>query len=294
MVRAPVVDSTITLDDGRSVAYADFGPKDLRPLVYLHGTPGSRLDLGRDDLLAVLAEAGYRLIGIDRPGFGATPFVAGRTFTDEAEDVEEVANRLGLDRFSLLGFSAGGVYALACAARFSGRLDGVCLLSPAAPGDMPGWRQSWRRDVRMLFATNRRFPALGRALLRANARTMRTEPGAVRGFSRLVRSPVDKQTIRAHPDWALRFAQEANRQGPAGFVEHARRMIDWPLGFRLEDVDIPVALLHGVDDNLARISHSRFIADRLPNAKLEEVANHGHAPTARVLSAAGRALQGLK
>jgi pimeloyl-ACP methyl ester carboxylesterase len=285
MVRDPIVDSTINLADGRSISYADFGPEDLRPLVYLHGAPGSRLDLGRDDLLAVVAEAGYRLIAIDRPGFGATPFVAGRSFTDEAEDVEEVANRLGLDRFSLLGFSAGGMYALACAARFPERLDGVCLLSPAAPSDMPGWRQSWRRDVRVLIAINHRVPSLGRALLRANARGMRTESGAVRGFSRLLRSSVDDETIRAHPDWALRFGQEANRQGPTAFVEHARRQLDWPLGFRLEDVGIPIALLHGDADNLARASHSRFIADRLPNAELEEVPNHGHAPTARVLGA---------
>ena len=68
-------------------------------LVYLHGQPGSRLDLGRDDLVAPLAEAGYRLIGLDQPGFGGTRFVPGLTYTDWAEDVDEVANRLDLDRF---------------------------------------------------------------------------------------------------------------------------------------------------------------------------------------------------
>ena len=279
----PDVDSTIVLSDGRSIAYADFGPKDGRPLVYLHGQPGSRLDLGDEDLLTPLAESGYRLIGLDRPGSGRTPFLPGRTYTDWAEDVEEVANRLELERFSLLGLSAGGMFALACAARFPARLDAVCLLSPAAQGDMPGWWRSWRPDVRMLFAINRRAPALGRALLGANARGMRTEAGAVKGFSKLLRSPVDDETLDAHPDWVLRFAQEANRQGPAAFVEHARRMLDWPLGFRLEDVDIPVVLFHGDADNLAPISHSRFIAGRLPNSRLEEMPGHGHAPTAKVL-----------
>ena len=290
MVQEPTVDSTVVLSDGRTLAYADFGPKDGRPLVYLHGHPGSRLDLCRDDLLAPLTEAGYRLIGLDRPGFGGTPFVPGRTEADWAQDVDEVANRLALEHFALLSFSAGGLFALACAARFPGRVNGVCLLSPAAPRDMPGWWRSWRLDVRVLIATNRRAPALGRALLRANARGMRTESGAVKGFSRLLRSPVDDETLRAHPDWALRFAREANRQGPAAFVEHARRQLDWPPGVRLEDVDIPVLLFHGDADNLARISHSRFLVEHLPRARLEEVPGHGHAPTARVLGRIAAAL----
>jgi len=291
-VREPIVDSTIVLSDGRSIAYADFGPTDARPLLYLHGHPGSRLDLGRDDLVAPLVDAGYRLIGLDRPGFGGTRFVPGRTITDWAQDVDEVANRLQLERFALLSLSAGGLFALACAARFPGRLNGVCLMSPVAPSDMPGWRRSWRRDIRVLIAINRRAPALGRALLRANARGMRTQSGAVKGFSKLLGSQVDDETLRSHPDWTLRVAQEANKQGPAAFVEHARRQLDWPLGFRLEDVDIPVVLLHGDADNLVPISHSRFMAERLPKARLEEISGHGHAPTARVLGRIAEVLSG--
>ena len=282
-VREPIVDSTIALSDGRSIAYADFGPKDGRPLVYLHGHPGSRIDLGRHDLIQPLVEAGYRLIGLDRPGFGGTRFVAKRTYNDWAHDLDEAADRLELERFALLSLSAGGMFALAYAVRSPGRLDGVCLLSPAAPADMPGWRQSWRRDIRALIAINHRAPALGRALLHANARGMRTELGAVKGFSKLVHSPVDDEALRAYPDWVLRFAQEGNRQGPAAFVEHARRELDWPLGFRLEDVSIPVVIFHGDADNLVPISHPRFIAERIPMARLEEVSGHGHAPTARVL-----------
>ena len=289
-VREPIVDSTIALADGRSIAYADFGPRDGRPLVYLHGHPGSRIDLGRHDLVQTLVEAGYRLIGLDRPGFGGTRFVPKRTFNDWAEDMDEAADRLELERFALLSLSAGGMFALAYAARSPGRLDAVCLLSPSAPADMPGWRQSWRRDIRTLIGINHRAPALGRALLRANARGMRTESGAVKGFSRFLRSAADDETLRAIPDAALRFAEEANRQGPAAFVEHSRRQLDWPLGFRLEDVTIPVTLFHGDADNLVPISHSRFIAEHLPDAVLEEVSGHGHAPTARVLTMIAEAL----
>jgi pimeloyl-ACP methyl ester carboxylesterase len=290
MVQDPIIDSTIVLADGRRIAHADFGPENATPLIYVHGYPGSRIDLCRDDLLTPLAEAGYRLIGLDQPGFGRTPFVPGRTYSDWAEDVDEVATRLGLGRFALLAWSAGAMFALACSARFPERIDGFCLLSPAAPSEMPGWRKSWRRDVRMMIAINRRVPALGRALLGANARRMRTESGAVKGFSKFVRSSVDDQEIRAYPDWALRFAREADRQGPAAFVELARRQLDWPPGFRLGGIEIPVALFHGDADNLAPISHSHFIAEQLPGAQLEEIPGHGHVPTPGVLDRIAQAL----
>jgi pimeloyl-ACP methyl ester carboxylesterase len=284
MVREPDVDSAIFLPDGRSIAYADFGPRDGRALVYLHGHPGSRLDLGRDDLLAPLAEAGYRLIAFDRPGWGGSEFTPGRTHADWAEDLEHAVDHLELKRFALLAYSRGGVFGLACAARLADRLDGVCLLSPVAPGEMPGWAKSWRADIRMGFAINRRAPALGRALTKALGRTMRDEEGAVKGVSRHLRSPADVQLMRANPDWCLRAAQEANRQGPAAWVEDAKRLLDWPLGFSLGDVDIPVAIIHGDADRLVPISHSRFLIERLPQAQLEEIPGYGHAPTPEALA----------
>lgn len=281
---APHVDSMIDVADDRRVAYADYGPQDGHPLVYLHGYPGSRLDLGREDLLAPLAVAGYRLIGVDRPGSGRTRFLPGRTYADGADDIHELAIQLDLDRLSLLSFSAGGMFALSFAARFPDRIHAVCMLSPAAPADMPGWWRSWRRDVRVLLAINRRAPALGTALLRANSRSMRTEQGAVQGLSKLLRSPADDDQLRSHADWALRFVREADRQGPVAFVEHARRMLNWPIGFSLEDVDLPISIFHGDADNLVSIMHSRYIAERLPRAHLEELRGHGHTPTAEVIA----------
>lgn len=284
MVRRPIIDSTVVVDGGRRIGYADFGPGEGRPLIYLHGHPGSRLDLGRDDLLEPLAAAGYRLIAFDRPGFGRSEFVPGRTHADWAEDLEQAVDALGIGRFALLAYSRGGLFGLACAARFHDRLDDVFLLSPIAPREMPGWWQSWRRDLRLLYTASRRAPALTRALQRANAKTMGTERGAVRAFSRFMRSPVDSEQLRAHPDWCLLGAREASRQDQLGLVEDAGRLIEWPLSFSLDDVATPVRLWHGDADNLVPLSHSRFYASRLPRAELVEVAGHGHAPTAKVLS----------
>src|SRR6266496_1502611 len=72
MQTAARVDERIALPDGRWLAYAEFGDPDGRPVLFLHGTPGYRLNPWATD--AELRSAGVRLIAPDRPGVGrSTP-----------------------------------------------------------------------------------------------------------------------------------------------------------------------------------------------------------------------------
>ena len=52
------------LPDGRHLAYDEVGAADGTPIVYLHGTPDSRLSRHPD--AAVASALGVRLIAIDR------------------------------------------------------------------------------------------------------------------------------------------------------------------------------------------------------------------------------------
>ena len=58
----------------------------------------------------VLIDAGYRLVRCDFRGFGATP-VADRPYND-AEDVLELLDALGIGRAALVASSYGGTVAL--------------------------------------------------------------------------------------------------------------------------------------------------------------------------------------
>src|SRR5260370_16845179 len=71
---------TLQLHDGRMLGYAEYGPGEGTPLFYFHGYPGARLEAGF--LAKAAAQAGLRLIGVDRPGMGLSSFQAGRPFFD--------------------------------------------------------------------------------------------------------------------------------------------------------------------------------------------------------------------
>ena len=68
----PRADATITLADGRTLAYCEWGNPTGSPVLLVHGAPGSRLLCPDED---ATAGAGVRLLTVDRPGYGARTLV---------------------------------------------------------------------------------------------------------------------------------------------------------------------------------------------------------------------------
>jgi pimeloyl-ACP methyl ester carboxylesterase len=114
-------------------------------VLLFHGAPGSRLFGPSAD---VPRRCGVRLITFDRPGFGGSDRREGRTVLDTAGDVTALADGLGVDRFAVVGVSAGGAHALACAFALGDRVSGVAVASMPGPLDeVPGaWDALDRRQ----------------------------------------------------------------------------------------------------------------------------------------------------
>src|SRR5690606_27010059 len=69
-VRLPVATHTVPVGSDRVVTIDEVGDRGGVPVIYLHGTPESRLARHPDDGLA--AAAGVRLLAVDRPGYGGS------------------------------------------------------------------------------------------------------------------------------------------------------------------------------------------------------------------------------
>ena len=101
----------------------DVGDPAGAPVLYLHGGGDSRLSRHPDDSIATTL--GVRLLAVDRSG----PAVRGRTLRTWAQDVVAA---LPVERFAVIGWSAGGPHALAVAAVAPERVTRVALV-----GSMP-------------------------------------------------------------------------------------------------------------------------------------------------------------
>ena len=82
-----------------------------------------------------LTAAGYRLVCCDLRGFGDTP-APDRPHND-AEDVRDLLDTLGVRQVGLVGASYGGRAALEFAARWPDRVDALALICSAMPDHEP-------------------------------------------------------------------------------------------------------------------------------------------------------------
>ena len=124
---------TVERPGGRVVSYASWGDPGGRPLLLLHGTPGSRLSRSPDPEVYARLEA--HVVTFDRPGYGRSSVHPERTILSVADDALAVADALGWDGFTLLGVSGGGPHALALGARAPERVRALGLAVGGAPGD---------------------------------------------------------------------------------------------------------------------------------------------------------------
>jgi len=120
-------DGLLTLPGGRSVGVAQFGRPQGAPVIWCHGGLSSRIDAALAD--AAAARTGLRLIALDRPGIGRSSLRRNDDLLRWPAIVAECADQLGLEGFGVVGWSAGGPYALACAYMLPARVRAVATIA---------------------------------------------------------------------------------------------------------------------------------------------------------------------
>ncbi|NUR73844.1 MAG: alpha/beta hydrolase [Hamadaea sp.] len=260
---------SVITSDGRMLAVEEYGVPDGVPVVYLHGTPMSRLARHPDDQM--FADLGIRLITYDRPGFGRSTSAPGRIVADAADDVVTIADTLGLAGFAVFGVSGGGPHALSAAAAYPHRISRVATLASLAPCDADGleWTAGMTAGNQESAAAARR----GRGVLTEHLERAATEP---------LRLPERDQAVLADPAIAAMVQPamaEALAPGVTGWVDDVLALYGLPWGFNPRTVRVPTRLWHGDLDELVPAAHSRWLADRIPDATLvidPEAAHAGH------------------
>jgi pimeloyl-ACP methyl ester carboxylesterase len=262
----------VQLRDGRRLCFAEYGDPDGFAVISAHGGLACRFDVAAADDLA--REAGIRLISPDRPGVGLSDPLPGRTMLDWAADVLDLSDRLGLERFSVMGWSMGGPYAAAVAYAMPSRVSRVAILAGALPLDEAGNFEQLPRIDRIYTQLSQRAPCMARQCFRIVRWAAGVAPTVYGRLAASELGPADGAVIRGEGyDTFTRMSREALRQ-PSGAVEEYRAWAR-PWGFAPEDVGVAVDVWAGTDDELIDPRWPRELADRIPNATLH-VCSGGH------------------
>ncbi|OAN58892.1 alpha/beta fold hydrolase [Sphingomonas sp. TDK1] len=255
--------ATITVKDGTTIFYKDWGPKTAQPIVFHHGWPLSADDW--DAQMLYFLQHGYRVIAHDRRGHGrSTQTDTGNDMATYASDVLELAEALDLKNAVHIGHSTGGGEVAAYVARSKpgrvakavlvGAIPPIMVKTASNPGGLPI----------EVFDGFRAALAANRAQFYLDVPT-----GPFYGFNR----PGAKVSQGVIQNWW--------RQGMMG---GSKAQYDCIKAFSetdqtedLKKIQVPVLFMHGDDDQIVPIADSAMLGVKLvKNGELKVYKGYPH------------------
>ena len=247
---------------GLTVRYVEAGEGPV--VLLLHGLAASLLTWYCN--IDVLADAGYRVIAPDLPGYGDSDKPSHLDYDPEsaANFVYDFSQELGLDRFHLVGSSAGGLIAGLFALEYPEMVEKMVLVGSGGFGRKVSWflrvmsipvvgdliYQPWLNTrmgvTKYLFY---RPPAILEELLPEMDR-VKLLPGARAAMLRSMRSSINL--------WGLRKP--------------------WYILERLKGSEVPLMTVWGANDIIIPLSHAEAVRRELPKSVVRIIPECGHWP----------------
>ncbi|AJF69084.1 3-oxoadipate enol-lactonase [Streptomyces vietnamensis] len=199
------------------------------------------------DAVAPELSATHRVIRWDLPGHGRSPsslIGPGATVADLARLVLDLADSLGVDRFSYAGVSLGGAVGLQLAAQHPERIDRLAVLCSSAHFD-------------------------GSAMWQDRAETVRREG-------------LEKLAATANARWFTpgftvpELVEDHRSADPEAYAACCDALAAFDLRDRLREITAPTLVVAGREDPATPPAHLREIADAVPGAALTEIPGASH------------------
>lgn len=239
------------LPNGAYLSYAEYGAPGGKPLLLLHGLVGSVRPDGLKDRLQMFP---LRVIALARPGYGDSNYFDMDCVADWGRHLIGFFEYLGIQRFDVLGISAGAPYAYSLAALYPNQVGTVYINSGMPAVCLP--------------EVLAQYPSRDAALYNRFRSMSRQEVGTFLYESYLPALPkkvLQSQDFQDSMGEDLRnIGQEAKLQG-----------IPW--GFELSEVQCPVVLIHGTADSEVPYSAMQETSKYISNARIITLEGEEHA-----------------
>jgi pimeloyl-ACP methyl ester carboxylesterase len=235
-----------------------------RAVLFIHGVGGAWQNWLEN--LPAVAGAGYRVVALDLPGFGASPLPAEPfTIPSLARLVLGLLDELGIERAALVGNSMGGFISAETALVAPGRVSHLVLVSPAGLSIQEPEAARRLRAVRLMQPLLARWNRFQSAHAFGIARRARLRMGAMR-YATAHPERLDPRLVAEHVRWA---------DGP-GFVQALDAVTSHPLRERLHEIACPTLVIHGEGDRLVPVADADVFAAEIPGARKLVYPETGH------------------
>lgn len=259
LVKPPERQKTMQLQNGRRLAWYEWGSVDDIPVLFCTGAGMSGwLGFGAN----ILPELGLRLIAIDRPGLGLSEPHLHKTLSSWVDDTQEFIQANHLQDVLAVGFSQGAPFAFALAGK--NLVKAIAIVSGQDELTHPRVRPLLHPDVeRIIAAVEENAVEFEQSFAQ-----MVTPDGL---WQLIINMSAECDRLLYESDIFREAYQQALKegfsQGPQGYVrDFVNAVSSWPVA--LESITIPVDLWYGGLDTSTVHSpdFGATLALRLPNA----------------------------
>ncbi|WP_169814695.1 alpha/beta fold hydrolase, partial [Nocardia pseudovaccinii] len=257
------------MPDGRTVHFRLLGDPRGYPILLSPGTP-----VGIDGPLpdaSELAKRGYTLIVVERPGYGDSTPLPGRTVADCARDIIHIATELfAFDHYSVLGRSGGGSVAIAVGALDPEHVDRVVSLVGTSP--VLDGRDTWMANMAEANQAVYRSPDLQAMVSKLTdmAEQIARDGTWLIRYNQDAFTTLDHMWVGTHRDQLARGYQRGLRNYIHAWADDALQLVQ-PWGIRFDEYradGVPVDIVHGSRDQFSPVSHSQTNAALIPTSTL--------------------------
>jgi pimeloyl-ACP methyl ester carboxylesterase len=257
--------STFLTVNGLRLRYLDWGNAGAPPVVCVHGYTSSAEAFNAP---ARHFQDRFHLTVPDVRGHGESAWspTGAYQYSDQVSDLEGITNQLGLERFTLIGTSMGGIIAMAYAGAHPERLARL-VINDIGPDAEVGSQRITQTvgDRPEMFATLEDAMAYRRSVSPIAARRSQEDQREL--ALGVLRQQPDGQWV-----WKMDSAYIQQR------VQHGspRRPALWPV---LQRLPCPTLVVWGMESDILSEAQARRMVEILPQGELVAVPGVGHAPT---------------
>ena len=270
-------DELVPVTGSDRVIAADIdGTTDGVPVVYLHGTPDSRL--ARHPDASIVDALGIRLVAVDRPGFGHSsldPVASPGTY---GTDIAVLLDHLRIDAVHLLAWSAGATWALGAAATLGDRVRSTTIVGGLIPFEAftdPQVRAG-AGDARLGMVET--AEELGAALAAEMIAPLLVPDPPTPAAALEHRAEAGDTALSTIPGADVVMAAaccDSVRCGMAGLIHDVTMQLS-PSGLDLAAVTSPARFLTGTEDTTCPPAFAHWYSRQLAEATVEIVSAAGH------------------
>jgi len=260
---------------GKQYFVQEWNPSSPTVVLFIHGFPGCS-DQAKLITTTPMIKS-FRLIAVDRPGYGESDFQSSLTPLKFAEQLMEILSHLKIDKLRLLSVSGGAPYSLALAHLLGDRVERMSSVAGVAP--------LTRKNFRFMNQQQRKTWLLSQCLPKSvqNLILNRVWEKGLANIDEFLFAPTEgvqgpDQIVFSHPDISPILSATLKRalsQGPQGIIHdlniYAR---DW--GFKTDAIACPVTLWHGTKDDVVHLAYAKDMKTKLMNANLRIIDDEGH------------------